>query len=286
MSKLDRIAMRQAFANAAKSYDAAAVLQREVAGRLLERFDYIKATPSVIVDIGAGTGEHTASLAKRFARSKVIGIDVAEPMLKQLKKRSTWRRPLRAVCADMQKLPLASNSVDLIFSNLALQWCESLEATFKEFNRVLRPGGFALFSTFGPDTLKELRHSWSVVDNRTHVHNFIDMHDIGDAMLRSGLAEPVMDVENFTLTYADVFSLMHELKAIGAHNVENDRQRGLTGRGRINALQNAYAQFKQDGILPASYEVVYGHAWANPDASQQPQDNSQQVSVDMLKDRR
>jgi len=282
INKLDRMAMRQAFSNAAKSYDAAAVLQREVAQRMLERFDYIKATPKVVLDIGAGTGEHTASLAKIFPRSRVIGVDVAEPMLQQLKKRSKWLKPLRPVCADMQYLPFADQSVDLIFSSLALQWCESLEETFSEFNRILRPGGFVLFSTFGPDTLKELRQSWAEVDDQVHVHNFMDMHDIGDAMMRSGMAEPVMDVENFTLTYSDVFSLMRELKAIGAHNVEDDRPRGLTGRGRMAALEKAYSQFKQNGVWPASYEVVYGHAWANPNV-QQAADMPPQVSIDLLK---
>lgn len=270
---LDRDAVRRSFSAAADSYDAFAFLQREVGTRMLERLDCILAEPKVIVDLGAGTGEHTAALAKRYPRARTYGLDLAEPMLKKMRKRSSWRRPIRAVCADIQSLPFSDNSVDLIFSSLAMQWCESLDETFKEFRRVLRPGGFILFSTFGPDTLNELRQSWAAVDACEHVHNFIDMHIVGDAMLHAGLAEPVMDIENLTLTYKNVYELMRELKGIGAHNVSHDRQRGLTGRKRLQAFEQAYEKFRCDGVVPASYEVVYGHAWAPV--------NEQSVSVNI-----
>lgn len=273
--RLDREAVRRSFSAAADSYDAFAFLQREVGSRMLERLDYILAEPSVIVDLGAGTGEHTAALAKRYPRARTYGLDLAEPMLKKMRKRSSWRRPIRAVCADIQSLPFAENSVDLIFSSLAIQWCESLQETFKEFRRVLRPGGFILFSTFGPATLSELRESWAVVDEREHVHNFIDMHIVGDEMMQAGLAEPVMDVENLTLTYNTVYDLMRELKGIGAHNMAQERQRGLTGRKRLQAFEQAYEKFRCDGVVPASYEVVYGHAWA-------PVNESASVSIESL----
>jgi malonyl-CoA O-methyltransferase len=273
---LDRDAIRRSFSAAADSYDAFAFLQREVGSRMLERLDYIIAEPKVIVDLGAGTGEHTAALAKRYPRARTYGLDLAEPMLKKMRQRSSWRRPLRPVCADIQKLPFADKSVDLIFSSLAMQWCESLEQTFKEFRRVLRPGGFVLFSTFGPDTLTELRQSWAAVDEREHVHNFVDMHIVGDAMIQAGLAEPVMDVENLTLTYQNVYDLMRELKGIGAHNVAHARPRGLTGRQRLQAFEQAYEKFGYDGVVPASYEVVYGHAWAPV------QEQSASVSIESL----
>ena len=260
--QLDRDAIRRSFSNAADSYDAFAFLQREVGVRMLERLDYILAEPKVIVDLGAGTGEHTAALAKRYPRARTYGLDLAEPMLKKMRKRSKWLRPIRPVCADIQSLPFADNSIDLIFSSLAMQWCESLDETFKEFRRVLRPGGFILFSTFGPDTLNELRQSWAAVDESEHVLNFIDMHIVGDSMLQAGLAEPVMDIENLTLTYKNVFDLMRELKGIGAHNVAHARKKGLTGRKRLQAFEQAYEKFRNDGVIPASYEVVYGHAWA------------------------
>ena len=256
-------AVRKSFGRAAKTYDEAAVLQREVATRMLERLEYIKASPKRILDLGCATGEYSARLAKLYKGAEVISLDIAEPMLQEVRRRSRWWRPLRTVCGDIQALPIADQSIDLIFSSLALQWCGSLDDAFSEFRRVLRPGGFVMFSTFGPDTLKELRASWAEVDNEPHVHNFIDMHDIGDAMLRAGLSQPVMDVETLTLTYTDAYTLMRELKNIGAHNIAKQRSRNLTTKSRIQAVVSAYEQFRIDNVLPASYEIVYGHAWCD-----------------------
>jgi len=175
------------------------------------------------------------------------------------------------ICGDAENLPFAKNSIDLIFSNATLQWCNDLDHTFAEFKRVLRPDGLLMFSTFGPDTLKELRDSWRTADALssneypTHVHDFIDMHDIGDAMLRAGFSDPVMDVENFTLTYPDAYQLMRELKTLGAHNMASERRHSLTGKTRIKNMVAAYETLRINDNLPASYEVVYGHAWAPAD---------------------
>jgi len=263
---IDKQQMRRAFARAAKDYDAAAVLQREVADRLLERLDYIHFTPATILDVGAGTGYCTTLLQKHYPKARVLALDIAQPMLATARdKTSLWsrlRNKTDYLCADAEALPLADNSVDMVFSNLTLQWVNQLEQTLREFRRVLRPGGMLLFSTFGPDTLNELQQAWQAVDNYTHVNAFIDLHDIGDAMLRVQLAEPVMDAERLTLTYPDVFKLMRELKAIGAHNVTEQRAKGLTGKAAFKRVQQEYERFRQDGVLPVSYEVVYGHAWA------------------------
>ncbi len=257
---------RIAFARAAKSYDEAAVLQKEVNRHLLERFDYIKFTPQRILDVGCGTGFASFALHKRFKHAEIHALDLALPMLQMLRAQTGWltrmKNKLHLLSGDAENLPLADQSVDLVYSNLTIQWVNDLDKTLSEFKRVLRPGGMLLFSTFGPGTLQELRASWSSVDQYSHVNPFIDMHDIGDAMLRLRLAEPVMDVENFTLTYPDVFKLMRDLKAIGAHNVTSERARGLTGKQRMQALQQAYEVFRREHVLPASYEVVYGHAWA------------------------
>jgi len=259
---LDKELIRKSFDQAAASYDQAAVLQREVGNRMLERLALVRLTPSMIVDVGCGTGIATVQLMKKYRKARVFGLDIAPQMLTIARRRAPWFRKLRCLCGDAEALPLATTSCDLLFSNLALQWCGDLDRVFREFRRVLKPGGLLLFSTLGPDTLTELRQSWRAVDGFNHVNAFMDMHDIGDALMRAQLAEPVMDVERITLTYQEVFGLMRDLKTLGAHNISAGRAQGLTGKGRLHAMRAAYERFRHNGLLPATYEVVYGHAWA------------------------
>lgn len=256
---IDTTLLRSAFDRAATHYDEAAVLQREVGRRLLERLDLVRLTPGLVLDVGAGTGRATAALARRYPDARVVALDISLGMLRAARARHSrgW-----VMCADAHRLPLPNASVDLVFSNLALQWCNDLGQVFGELRRVLRPGGLLTFSSFGPDTLNELRASWAAVDGASHVHAFVDMHNVGDALMHAGFAGPVMDVEYFTLTYEDVPGLMRDLKALGAHNVTAARPRGLTGKGRLRAMIAQYERYRVDGRLPASYEVVYGHAWA------------------------
>lgn len=263
--QIDKKLARLAFERAAKTYDEAAVLQREVNHHLLERLEYINHQPKMILDVGAGTGYATHSLQKLYPAANIVALDIAYPMLSVTRSRTKFmvrlKKKIKFINAEAEKLPLADNSVDMVYSNLTVQWVNDLDLALSEFTRVLKPGGMLLFSTFGPDTLKELRDSWRVVDQYSHVNPFIDMHDVGDAMMRTRLAEPVMDVENFTLTYSNVLSLMRELKAIGAHNVTSARPKGLMGKSHFKALEQQYERYRQDGVLPVSYEVVYGHAW-------------------------
>ncbi|PVV05601.1 MAG: malonyl-[acyl-carrier protein] O-methyltransferase BioC [gamma proteobacterium symbiont of Ctena orbiculata] len=280
---IDKRQARAAFSRAAPHYDEVAELQREIGRRMLQRLTYIRHQPQVVLDVGAGTGEATQALKKQYRKASTIALDFAMPMLHRARKRGGWlRRPI-CVCGDAEQLPLADQSVDMIFSNAALQWCNDLPGTFSEFLRVLRPNGMLLFSTFGPDTLKELRNSWSQVDGHSHVSPFPDMHDVGDAMLRAGLAEPVVDVDRMRLSYPDVPSLMRDLKTLGAHNVTRDRPRGLTGKGRLMAMYEAYEAYRRDEKLPASYEVVYGHAWA---PQQRQADSVTTIPVDQVGMRR
>jgi malonyl-CoA O-methyltransferase len=265
--RLDMQLLRKSFAAAAAAYDEVAVLQREVGERMLERLDYMRISPGHILDLGAGTGLQSAELVKRYRNAKLVAVDLAQPMLRVARRRSRFWRAFSCVCGDMVNLPIADHSVDMIFSNLALQWCEDLDRVFAEFRRVLKPGGMVLFSTLGPDTLHELRSSWQAVDDYPHVNNFLDMHDIGDAMVRAQLAEPVMDVERITVTYDRAVDLMRDLKTLGAHNVAQARSRGLTGARQFQKVITAYEQFRREGVLPATWEVVYGHAWAPQEKS-------------------
>jgi malonyl-CoA O-methyltransferase len=227
---------------------------------MIERLDWIAFTPETILDLGSGTGHAALALADRWPQARVIAVDAAPGMMRELAQLDAGNRVER-LCADAAALPLPAASVDLVFCNLLLPWCEDLDAVFAEIARVLRPRGLFTFTTFGPDTLGELRASWREADDATHVHPFTDMHDIGDGLIRAGLSEPVLDVSRFTLTYPDVRGLMRDLKAIGSQNAASDRPRGLTGRGKLRAVEDAYETFRSDGALPATHEVVFGQAW-------------------------
>ncbi|MEE8343240.1 MAG: malonyl-ACP O-methyltransferase BioC [Gammaproteobacteria bacterium] len=260
--QLDKSLVRRSFDRAAAGYEQVAVLQREVGKRLVERLDLINMTPHRILDLGTGCGGTSNALMERYRDSRLVALDLSESMLKQANKNARQQKRPAYICGDMENVPCTNAGFDLIFSNLTLQWCNDVGQALGEFARLLRPGGTVLFTTFGPDTLKELRASWSQVDSYTHVNGFFDMHDIGDALMQCGLTEPVMDTETFTLTYPSLNKLMGDLKDMGAHNVTAGRPRGLTGKGKLRTLEQAYEVFRLNGLLPATFEVIYGHAWA------------------------
>ena len=265
--EIDKKQMRHAFSRAAADYDAAAVLQREVCSRMLERLDYVKLQPARILDVGSGTGWGARQLAQRYPAAQVIELDIAIGMLQNARGHSGWWQKLFGgakqvqLCADVEALPLAANSVDMIWSNLAVQWCNDLPGAFAEMHRVLKTEGLLMFSTFGPDTLKELRQAFRGVDGHNHLNRFADMHDIGDMLMHSGFAEPVMDMELITLTYDDVRSVLQDLKTIGAHNATAGRGQGLMGKNAWARLLENYERLRDNGKLPATFEMVYGHAW-------------------------
>ena len=267
--RLDRPGVRASFDRASTTYEAAAVLQARVADELVSRLEPFNFTPEVVLDLGAGTGRMTAALKRRYRRSLVIALDLAPGMLHEARRHQQWLRRFERVCGDAMRLPFADASVDVVVSSLMLQWCDPPDAAFAEIRRVLKPEGFLALTTLGPDTLIELRTAWAEADSETdaatpvynHVNHFTDMHDVGDALVRAGLSEPVLDVDRIQLTYPDTLSLMRDLKAIGAHNVTAGRPRGLLGRARLKRMQQAYETFRRNGQLPATYEVVYAVAW-------------------------
>lgn len=259
--RLDRPGVRASFDRASASYEATAVLQSRVADELLSRLEPFKFAPGVVLDLGAGTGRMAGALKQRYRRALVVALDLAPGMLREARRHQHLFRRFERVCGDAMRLPLADASVDVVVSSLMLQWCDPPDRAFAEVRRVLKPDGFFAFSTLGPDTLKELRSAWAEADGYNHVNHFIDMHDVGDALVRAGLTEPVLDVDRMQLTYPDALALMRDLKAIGAHNVTAGRPRALLGRSHLRRMQDAYESFRRDGVLPASYEVVYGVTW-------------------------
>lgn len=266
---MDKARVRASFDRAAKTYDAAAILQKRVRDEMFDRLDLIKVSPKKILDAGCGTGHGSFQLQKRFKTAQVFSLDLAMGMLEKTHAQQSFINKLlrqkRLICADIENLPIADDSMDVVWSNLAIQWCNDLDKSFTEISRLLKPNSLFIFSTFGPDTLKELRTASS--NGETHVSRFIDMHDIGDALTRNGFNAPVLDVERYTLTYDDVRAVMQDLKAIGANNATQGRGRGLSGRGFLKNLAEQYEKFRVDGKLPATFEVVYGHAWT-PEAKQ------------------
>ena len=264
---IDKRRMRRAFNRAAADYDAAAILQREVCARMLERLACIKLQPAHILDAGSGTGFGMRQLTAKYPAAQMVALDIATGMLRIARGHSGWWRKLFSgaqqmqVCGDIEALPLASNSMEMVWSNLALQWCNDLPSAFRELHRVLKTDGLLMFSTFGPDTLKELRHAFRGVDRYNHLNRFADMHDIGDMLSHSGFADPVMEMECITLTYEDVRGVLYDLKRIGAQNATAGRGQGLMGKDAWARLTENYEQSRRDGRLPATYEVIYGHAW-------------------------
>ena len=284
LTPLDKNAIRSSFDRAAPSYDQHAVLQREIESRLLERLEFQRLEPSMILDLGCGTGSASRTLTGQFPQAGVIALDWAPAMLAKVGAGQITRNGLNTLCADMHSLPLAARSTDLIFSSLALQWSYDLPAVFSEFRRIMKADAMLVFTCFGPDTLYELKQAWRAVDDLPHVNDYPDMHDIGDELLAAGFREPVMDTERLTLEYPDVMSLMHELKGIGAHNVASQRSHGLTGKTGLKNMLQAYEPFRRGGRYPASYEIIYGTAFAPRDG--QPLKTAEgdvaTFSVDML----
>jgi malonyl-CoA O-methyltransferase len=283
----DRDVVSRNFNAAAVRYDKVAVLQHTVGERLLERLALMRIDPARILDLGSGTGTGARQLAKRFRRARVVQLDFAEQMLKSSGRLARWFRFRRAcVCADATSLPFPADAFGLVYSNLMLQWCNEPMRVFAEAWRVTRPGGLFIFTSFGPDTLLELRDSWSMIDNDAHVNAFLDMHDIGDALIRSGFVHPVMECERFTLTYADVRTLCRELKLLGAGNANRGRRRTLTGKDRLTRAVQAYEKFRVGSLLPATYEVIYGHAWLSETKAGRALDsNAYTVPVSSIKKR-
>lgn len=268
---VDTQQVRRNFARAAAGYDDVAVLQREIGSRMLERLDYVKIEPQRVLDLGCGTGASLIALGERYRDAQLLGADFSEAMLGAVRARRSqldWllpfmrKRRAALLAADAQFLPFGAGTIDLLWSNLMLHWLDDPLPALREMQRTLSVGGLLMFSTFGPDTLKELRACFA--DGGVHTQRFIDMHDYGDMLMACGFSDPVMDAEVLTLTYADFDDLLRDLRQGGASCAMAARRRGLSGRSAWQAARDAYERCRRDGRLPATFEVVYGHAWKAP----------------------
>jgi malonyl-CoA O-methyltransferase len=283
---LDPRAVRRSFDRAARTYDASAAVQAEIRTRLLERLDVVRLQPTAVLDLGAGTGHASRDLKRRYPSAQVVAVDSSLSMLRESARQQRFLRRFAPVCADAQLLPLRSRSFDLVVSNLLIEWCHDPDAVFAEAARVLRPQGLFTFTTVGPDTLKEVRELWRGIDPFTHVHRFIDMHDFGDALVRAGFAEPVMDTERLTVTYSDLSALVAEIRGSGARNIAQGRPRGLTSRARGAGVRSRSAELTRNGPLKVSVEVIHGHAWSVGERKSRRADDEILVPVEALRTRR
>lgn len=252
----------KSFDRVASRYDRANVIPMEVGDRLLERLQIFNLKPHVIVDLGSGTGNFLAPLYKKFRGKHIIGVDISLNMLKKARKKIPWYYRKTLVCATADVLPFASNSVDVIFSNLVFHWCADLSILFAELFRIIRPGGLLMFTMYGPDTLFELRQTWLKVDSYSHINTQPDLHTVGDLLLSAGFADPVLDQEKITLQYNDVSLILSDLKSLGSYNLTKNRCPGLWGKTKMERLIDGYQSFQlTNGKFPVSYEIIYGQAW-------------------------
>ena len=273
---LDRRQVQRNFARAANDYDAVSVFQREIARRLLERLDFVKISPSRILDVGCGTGFDLSALSERYKTAQIVGLDASLPMLQSgVSERSLMRRVMpflhtnksSLLCGDATNLPVKSASIDFIWSNLLLHWVDNPAAALREMHRTMAVGGLLMFATLGPDSFKELKASFSEAHQQTnrpahpHTHPFYDLHDYGDLLLECGFSDPVMDVDRLTMTYPSLSNLLLDLKRNGGSCAASARAKGLMGKATFAAMQAAYTKKAAGGVFPVSFEIIFGHAW-------------------------
>lgn len=277
---LDKKQMRRQFDRVAKTYEAHAVAYQEIADRLLDKLEFIKINPQRIVDLGCGLGNLMSVLGAKYPEAQVIGVDLSYGMLNEGMKKYPEQQVIQA---DSAFLPLPDESVELVMSNLMFPWCDDLASIFAEVRRVLTPNGLFLFATLGPDTLKELRTAWAEVDEQPRVHVFLDMHDLGDVLLSSGLSDPVMDVDHFSMCYQKFVDFLTDLRFNGSATVLRQRAVTLLTPSKLRLLEREYQRFQYNNRFPVTYEVVYGHAWKGSVPSSSHQSDEFYFPVDWLK---
>jgi len=253
--------VRRRFDRAADVFTTADFVHRSAADGLMQRLGPMTVAPNSILDLGSARGASGRQLSRHFKRARVVNLDASFEMLKKGRSERNWFSKIRDVQGDAFNLPFSAASFDLVFANMLLPWIDNLPLCLSEVARVLRKNGLFMFSTLGPASLAELREAWGEIDQNVHVNRFADMHDIGDAMVRSGLSDPVLDIDHLKVTYPDIDALFADLTAAGARNSLMSRNRFLTGKGRIARLRELMHGDSSNAVLRLNLELVYGHAW-------------------------
>lgn len=253
--------MRRRFDRAAATFDASDFVHAATRDGLFRRLEPVTVDASVVVDLGCATGNSMRALEKRFRSARVVGIDLSRPMLERARAKRGWFSRSSFVQADARALPLADRSVDVVFSNLLLPWISDPASLAGEVARVLRDGGVFAFATFGPDSLSELRAAWEGLDELEHVHRFPDMHDVGDALVRAGLRDPVLDVDRLAISYDRVERLFADLTSVGARNSLAARRRDLSGKAVMSSMKERLEGLRRNGEIRLELELVFGHCW-------------------------
>jgi malonyl-CoA O-methyltransferase len=258
---LKRRDVQRRFDRVARQFDQADFVYRHAALGLFDRLSPMQIDATRVLDLGSATGRDHRMLAKRFRTALVIGLDSSLEMLRLARRRRRWFSRSAVVQADAENLPFADGSLDLVYANLLLPWIDDLPACFAEIARVLRKNGLFVFSTLGPDSFQELRLAWGDTLAATRVRRFPDMHDVGDRLVRSGLRDPVLDVDVLTLQYRDADRLFADLRRSGAGNTLQLRERALAGKTRFRSFRERLASSAMQQQLTVTLELVYGHAW-------------------------
>jgi|TARA_B110000263_G_C15215502_1_gene467337 malonyl-CoA O-methyltransferase len=256
----DRRAALTGFSRAASTFDDMDVIHSEARSRMLDRLPFFELKPRRVLDLGSATGKGTAELAALYPAAQVIAVELSMPMAGRTRSRCVSLAGVTSLVGDAEQLPLLDDTVDLIFANLVLPWCDP-QVVFQEAARVLCDGGLMVFTTVGPDTLQEIRRAWTEIDDNVHVHGFVDMHDLGDIAARAGLTEPVMDVDRLRLTYSRQERLFEDLKATGATNAAFGRRLQLTSTGRWKSFCAQLEACRVEGRLSISVELIFGLVW-------------------------
>jgi len=255
--------VRRRFELAADNFDDFDFVHAVTRDGLFARLEPMTIAAKVVVDLGCATGTTSKLLGKRFRGARIVGIDQSPAMLRQASAKKSWFAKHSFIEADAANTSLDDHSVDVVFSNQLLPWIDDVPAVFTEVNRILRKDGLFLFTSLGPDSFSELRQAWQATDQEPHVHHFADMHNIGDAAVRAGLGDPVLDVDRLKVRYSDPAAVFRDLSGSGGRNCLTDRRRSLTGKRRFAGLTEALQSAAVDGQIEFDLELVYGHCWGS-----------------------